>query len=99
MSIDAGGGGIISTESSSIEQMASALSTAGGNIQRQTLSTIDERSTILANRNARNVFSRVQRDHGLFSNAISNSATMITTIANAFEDVDSNALSGIDRYQ
>jgi len=34
MSIDAGGGGVISTDSSSIAQMSGVLNTAAGNIQR-----------------------------------------------------------------
>jgi len=78
----------IALNNATIEERATALSTASGRFEGRTLSPLDRISTISANQNIQKTFQETQRGHGRFGSVLEASSVLITEIGNAFRNAD-----------
>jgi len=80
---------LIATDVVDIERTTTRLNAVSSNIQRQTLSSTDSRSTISANQLSTDAFEKAQNGNEVFAEAVSRSVEQINTIATTFGDIDS----------
>jgi len=79
---------IISVDNAGISNIISGLSDASTNIQRRTLASVDNETTIIANINAKFRFSDSQNAHMSFTGALSKSSAQLESISSTLGNLD-----------